>query len=289
MRREVRNQRRRIITLALLVAVSMLIILVGRRSSVLQPIVNVALAPLTPVARLLNIGTAAVTGDNPVQPDYEELQQRLVEYESIIAEMQVELVRLRELERDYERLAGLVDYQVNNPNQNLVTADVIARDASGYLRRIIINRGTRDGIQVGNPVISSLGLVGRVEQATANTAWVRLAIDEQSAINARMQNSRAEGTIIGLLQGGLRMQFIPQEAMVEPGDIVVTSGLGGAFPPNIVIGRVTSVQKQQAALFQEADVSPLVDFGDLEIVSVITAFESVETEAFEGLEGEAEE
>ncbi|MEM4725137.1 MAG: rod shape-determining protein MreC, partial [Candidatus Hadarchaeum sp.] len=195
--------------------------------------------------------------------------------------LQVEIVRLREIERDYQRLSGLVDYRGEHPDQSLVTANVIARDTSSYLRWIIINRGARDGIQVGQPVISDLGLVGRVEDVASNAAWVRLANDPGSAINARLQNARGEGTVVGQLQGNLRMIYIPQQVPVEVGDIALTSGLGGNFPPNIVIGQVSSVRRQQAALFQEAEIRPTVDYNNLTLVAVITSFEPIDLSIFD--------
>jgi rod shape-determining protein MreC len=113
---------------------------------------------------------------------------------------------------------------------------------------------------------------------------VRLIIDQSSAVNARLQDARAEGTVFGQLQGTLLMDLIPQEALVEPDEMVLTSGLGGKFPAGIVIGQVTSVQRQPAELFQQAQMRPLVDFDHLEIVSVITSFEPIDTTIFETVE-----
>jgi len=271
--------------LGLLIFVAILILGVGNRSGILRPLTSVLMAPLSPLAGLFTSGADAASelADEPM--DYAALQERNRELEGAVAELQVEIVRLREIEREYERLRGLLNYSNAHPDQTLVTAKVIARDTSGYLRWVIINRGTRDGIQIGNPVISELGLVGRVEDVAANAAWVRLAIDPGSAINARLQNARAEGTIVGLLQGGLRMELIPQEAVIETGDLALTSGLGGTFPAGIVIGQVLTVRRQPAALFQEAEIRPTVDYAHLELVSVITAFQPVDPSIFDDMLG----
>ncbi len=275
----------RLLTLGVLLILSMLILAAGLRSEVMRPAISAVIAPLSPLMGLLTSGTDATLELFNEPEDYTALRQRTQELERLLAELQVEVVRLREIERDYYRLSGLVNYAAAHPDQELVTADVIARDTSGYLRWVIINRGARDGIREGNPVINERGLVGRVERVAANAAWVRLAIDQASAINAFLQGSRAEGTVVGQLQGGLRMELIPQEAVVEEGDLVLTSGLGGSFPANIVIGQVVSVQRQQAALFQEAEVRPSVDFDDLRIVSVITSFEPLDLSILEEATG----
>jgi rod shape-determining protein MreC len=276
-----RQENNRLLTFGLLLVVTLVLIFIGGRSGVLRPLISLVMAPLSPAARLMTDGVEAATGTGEEPEDAEALRERARDLERTVAELQVEIVRLREIEQDYYRLSGLLNYAAERPDQVLVTADVIARDTSGYLRWIIINRGARDGIHIGDPVISELGLVGRVEDVAANAAWIILANDPNSAINARLQNARAEGTVVGQLRGNLRMQFIPQEALVEIGDLVLTSGLGGRFPPDIVIGQVSSVRRQQAALFQEAEIRPTVDFARLELVSVITSFEPVDPGLFE--------
>lgn len=275
-----RRESRRLLTFGLLLIAAIIVIAIGRQSGFMRPLVSAVMTPLKPVAHLLTNGAQSIVSLTREREDYAALEARTHELERTVAELQVEIVRLREIEQDYYRLSGLVEYAAEHPDQSLVTADVVALDTSSYLRWIVINRGTRDGIRVGNPVISDMGLVGRVENVAANAAWVRLAIDQASAVDARLQNARAEGTVWGQLQGGMRME-IPQAALVEPGDLVVTSGLGGTFPANIVIGQVNSVRRQQAALFQEADIRPTVDFDDLRIVSVITSFQPVDLTIFE--------
>ncbi len=279
-----RRDNRRVLIFGALIIATILVIALGR-SGVTGPVVTVLTTPLKPVSRLLTTATQSIRDMTAERQEYEALEAKVEEYERIIAELQEEVVYLRELRRDYDRLSGLVDYRAQHPDQNLVTADVIGRDTSSYLRWIIINRGSRDGIRVGHPVISNLGLVGRVERATAYASWVRLANDPGSAVNARLQRSGAEGTVIGQLQGDMRMEYIPQSVLVEPGDVVLTSGLGGTFPPGIVIGRVTSVRRQQATFFQAAEVQSTVDFDSLDIVSVVTSFNPVDPRVFSDVLG----
>lgn len=275
-----KRDNRRVLTFgALIIAV---IVLIGLgRAGVLHPLINLVTIPLKPVAGLLTDGTTSVLAMTGEREDYDALAEKVLEYERTIAELQVEVVRLREVEQDYYRLAELVDYQADNPGQNIVAADVIGQDTSSYLRWVILNKGTRDGIREGDPVVSDLGLVGRVETATAGMSWVRLVNDPASAVNARLQGADAEGTVVGQLQGGLRMEYIPQAAAIEVGDMALTSGLGGTFPPNIVIGQVTSVRRQQATFFQAAEVRPTVNFDNLRIVAVVTSFTPLDTSVLE--------
>ena len=162
-----------------------------------------------------------------------------------------------------------------------MTADVINVDQTGLRRTIIVNRGTRDGIRIGMPVMTSQGLVGRVLDVSANAARVLLVTDRDSAVSARLQTSRAQGSVRGQLSGNLRMTMIPLEASVQVGDLVITSGLGGNFPPDIVIGVVTSIRQFEFELFQEAEVTSLNNFDTLEFVLIITSFEPVDLSVFE--------
>jgi len=91
----------------------------------------------------------------------------------------------------------------------------------------------------------------------------------------------AQGSVVGLDSGGLRMRFIPLNASVQEGDIVVTSGLGGNPPPGIVIGVVTSKLRQELDLYQEAEIRSLIDFDTLEIMLVVTSFRPIDLSVFE--------
>ena len=286
-----RNSNARLLTFAALIIAGALLLFIGGRSGLFRPLVSVVMAPLSPITRLINNGADSAEDLTAEPSDYNEVLQRNRELEAQLAQLQVELAELREVERAYYRLTDIANYASEATDQTIVTADVIARDSSSYRRSIIINAGTRSGVQVGNAVIAgspsdefrSGGFVGIVEEVSSTAAWVRLATDPASTINARMQASRADGTVVGLVQGGLRMQFIPQQTVFEQGDVVLTSGLGGRLPANIVIGEVSNVRRQEAALFQEADITPAVNFNELDIVGVIVTFQAVDTSIFEDL------
>lgn len=280
----------RTLALVALLAFSLAAIVLSR-IGVLRPLQSIAIIPLQPLQRVVTDVGENIVRRSEQPEDVDVLQERVLELEQALAASQVDLVRLREIERDYDRLTGLLDFTFQNQDQQLVAANVIRRDTSGFLRFIIINAGVRDGVRVGQPVINDRGLVGQISDVTATAAWVRLANDQRSAINARLQNSRAEGTVVGQLTGGMRMQFIPQGAILEEGDLVLTSGLGGNVPSDIVIGQVASIRTQEAELFQEAEVRPTVDFDRLEIVAVIVDFDPIDPSIFddfidEQLEGE---
>ncbi len=238
----------------------------------------------TPLYFIADIFSAASRGVNNTLTDLRQLsslRERNVELEESLAQLQAELVDLREVASDAQRLAELLDYRSTFLNQQTITAEVIAYDPNALTRTIIINRGSRDGVSVGMPVTTQAGLVGRITHVTAVASRVLLVTDPSINVNARLQTTRAHGKISGLLSGGLRMELIPFDAMVEDGDIVITSGLGGTFPPDIPIGQVTSSLRETSGLTQSAEVRSLVNFDQLEFVLVVTSFEPVDISAFD--------
>jgi len=247
----------------------------------LAPAESVAAAPLRFVTGTLTDISLSMTQGVDDLAQIRNLRARVALLEETLAQFQSELVELREIESDYERLAELLEYTSTREEQEFTTADVIDVDQSGQRRTITINRGTRDGIRVGMPVVTQQGLVGRVLTVSANAARVLLITDPTSAVSSRLQTNRIEGTVIGQLSGNLRLTFIPLNAEINEGDLVVTSGLGGNFPPDLVIGQVTSIRQFEFELYQEAQVRSLNDFSTLEFVLVVTSFEPVDLGALE--------
>lgn len=254
-------------------------------AGVLAPAESIAAAPLHGVSGALNRLSLTLNQALEELNSLGQLRGRIAMLEEQLASRQIELIQLREAASDYDRLAGLLSYITALENQEFLTADVIAFDPSGIARSMIINRGTRDGVAVGMPVVTDLGLVGRIVGVSANAAQAQLINDENSSVSARLQTTRAEGSIIGQASGVLRMTFIDLDERITQGDLVITSGLGGNFPPDVVVGQVTSIRQFEFELFQEAEVRSLIDFDVLEFVLVITSFQPIDISVFDQSEG----
>lgn len=250
-------------------------------AGILAPVEDIAAAPLHGVSGALNRLSISLNRAFAELNSLGQLRDRIAVLEEQLASRQIELIQLREAASDYDRLASLLSYTTALENQEFLTADVIAFDPSGIARSMIINRGTRDGVAVGMPVATDLGLVGRIVSVSANAAQVQLIHDENSAVSARLQTTRAEGSVIGQASGVLRMTFIDLDENIIQGDLVITSGLGGNFPPDMVVGQVTSIRQFEFELFQEAEVRSLIDFDTLEFVLVITSFQPIDISLFD--------
>jgi rod shape-determining protein MreC len=211
-----------------------------------------------------------------VPRDVASMRQRNVELEAEVARLQTQVIELQQQVTETQILSALVDFARASPENTYKAATVIGRDPSPFLRYVIINIGSNEGIRQGMPVVTEQGLVGRVDAVTADAARVQLIADPSSAVNVSLQNSKTEAMLVGSITGDLSLDMISQDVTVQPGDVVLTSGLGGGYPPNILVGQVISVRKLDYELFQQATVQPIVNYDQLQFVLVITNFKPVD-------------
>ncbi len=176
---------------------------------------------------------------------------------------------LEEYKQESERLRGLLQlssaYQLQSS-----AARVIGRSQDAWSRTITIDKGSSNGFSSGMPVLNSYGLIGQIEQLNANNAVVRLISDEKSGVSAMIQSNRAAGILRGSADGSLRLDYITTDAEVKPGDVVITSGMGGVYPKGLPIGEVISVERSAASLYYNIVVRPPRASASYEEVLVIT-------------------
>jgi rod shape-determining protein MreC len=248
----------------------------------LGPLQGLIATPINAIAAVFNRIGFAINGNLAQVNDLEAARQRITELEDRLAQFQGELVELREVASDYDRLSALLNYETTRQNEDYLTANVIASDdPNTLLRTIIVDRGSRDGVGRGMAVVTDQGMIGRVLRVAADASQVLLITDPSSAVSGRLQTSRAVGSVVGDLSGNLTMTFIPLNAQVSVGDLAMTSGLGGNLPGDLVLGQVTSVQQFESELYQEATIRSLNNFDTLEIVLIVTNFRPVDTSTFD--------
>jgi rod shape-determining protein MreC len=176
--------------------------------------------------------------------------------------------RLKEASLSNERLRKLFNLQ-QKMEQPLVAAQVVGKDPSPWFQSVLLDKGLDDGVEKGQPVINPEGVVGIVVEATSHYAKVMLITDPNSAVDAVIQDSRARGIIKGGASGFCVLNFVLRKYEVAEGDTVVSSGMDGVFPKGLPIGRVATIVKREAGIFQDVSVIPFVDFERLEEVLVV--------------------
>jgi rod shape-determining protein MreC len=205
-----------------------------------------------------------------------DLRRQNAALEADRARLQALVVQLQQQVAETDALAALVNFSRSSPESSYTAASVIGRDPSPFLRYIIIDKGSNIGIRRGMPVVTEQGLVGRVDAVISSASRIQLITDPGSAVNVRLEKAGREAVLVGTVSGDLSLDLISQDVTLEVGDVVLTSGLGGGYPPDLIIGQLLTVRKRDSELFQQATVQPVVDFTQLKIVLVITDFRPVD-------------
>lgn len=244
-------------------------------SGYLTPVFNLSLNPLVSFQRWMSVRYLSARDFLTTPSDVVQLREQNAILESQVTQLQTQLIEMEERLGEAQVCFALLDFGRTNPQYDYIAATVIGREISPFLQYIIIDKGTEDGVRYGMPVVTQQGLVGRIDAVIARASRVKLITDSTSVVNIRLQSGAIEAQLIGSLTGDLSLDMIPLDEMIEPGDVVLTSGLGGNYPPNIFVGQVLSTQQRDNALFQTASVQPIVNFESINAVLVIDNFEAI--------------
>ena len=261
-------------TIVIILAVGGLLFLA--LSGYLAPIFNLSLNPLISLERWLSVRYISVRDLLTTPGDVTALRERNAVLESQVTQLQTQLIEIEEKLGEAQVCFALLEFGRTNPQYDYIAATVIGREISPFLQYIMIDKGTEHGVRYGMPVVTQQGLVGRVDAVIANASRIKLISDSTSVVNIRLKSAGIEAQLLGSLTGDLSLNMIPLDENIQPGDVVLTSGLGGNYPPNIFVGQVLSTQKRENALFQTASIQPIVDFSSINAVLVINNFQAVD-------------
>ncbi len=201
---------------------------------------------------------------NNLQEENKLLKEKNSELEQSLRELEIVKSENATLKEYVNLKDKYTDYQT-------VPAYIIQKDISNYSESMVINVGTKDGVNINMPVISDQGLVGHIISVTDSTAKVQTIIDTASTTSCVITSSRDMMIVRGTLSdnSSLKATFIPTEATVLEGDKIETSGLGGIYPKGIHIGTIKQVVKTKNITDRYAIIQTAVDFSKLETVLVI--------------------
>jgi len=279
--------------LPLVLVVLALLLLILNETGRLTPLEGASQYVLAPLQRLVHGIVGPTDTWFQTTRGAHELRTQVTELQATVDQLTAENIRLREYQAEVQQLRALLNFVSEYPIVASLGADVVSREGSAthpsgrvigtdpnaYMRYIIINVGSDQGVRVGMPVVSGGAvLVGRIAMVGPKVSRVKLLDDSESAVAVLVQSSRATGLLVGQADGTLHVDYVPQDENVNVGDIVLTSGLGGTLPKGLVVGQVADVKSVDYEMFQSIIVRPALDFSRLEIVLVITSFENVPLE-----------
>lgn len=263
-----------LILLALLIGITLVVMrltnLERAQASPMESAMNEGLAPvqglLMGVTKNLRNGFDSLASLGRLSEENKALEEKL-------ANLQGQLYLQEELKQENARLKDLLQYQDQfKSNFQFKVAAVIGRDPGNWFGIVTLNRGSKDGIAKNMPVVTPLGLVGKVVAVSPNTSQLMLITDPRSGVGAMVQESRIPGVLEGITSGGgeARLIHVPKDTKLTKGQAIVTSGIGGTFPKGLPVGKIADVSNEPTGLFRTATVVPFADLHRLEEVLIIT-------------------
>ncbi|MDD4296490.1 MAG: rod shape-determining protein MreC [Ruminiclostridium sp.] len=233
---------------------------------------NAFSVPLNPLQRGIKSVGDSIKGTINFFRGARTSQQENAELKKKLQEAERDLEKVYRLEKENEDLKKLLSFK-DQFIQDLVGCNVTSKDAGNWFEIFTIDRGSKDGIAVNDPVINANGLVGRVSRVDLLSSKVVSIIDTESSVSARLSKSRdlviLKGDAQLRMDGLCRLDYIPPDVEVSVGDKVETSGMSSLYPKGIIIGEIIQVIKNEGQYDYYAIVKPAVDFRRLEEVAVI--------------------
>lgn len=190
-----------------------------------------------------------------------------------VARLREEKSRLIGVLQENERLRELLEFKRKQPSFDLAPAEVVGRDTTPYFRVLTLKIESDTELEPKMPVVVAEGVVGQIHRTYGAFADVIIVSDPRSRIDAVSQRNRAQGVVQGLghpRDYRAKIAYLRRNDRVRKGDVMVTSGMGEVFPPELVIGTIEEVTHRERGLFQKATLRPAVDFSRIEEVFVVT-------------------
>lgn len=247
-------------------------------SAALPNLAGMIAAPFRSLAASLSDSVRDWTG---YLTEFDALKAENEQLKLQIARME-ETVRQAEADRDENaRLRELAQLRQQRRDLHMESARVLVQDVSNWSSLLTVNKGSAHGVEVGDCVVTEAGyLVGVVTEAGLNWSTVRTILDSETSIGALVFRTGgtavAEGDFSLMGEGALALDYLGSEPDVVAGDLIVTSGLAGYYPSQLVIGYVQEVRASDNGLAQYAVITPQADLTALTQVFIVTSFDIVD-------------
>jgi rod shape-determining protein MreC len=176
----------------------------------------------------------------------------------------------RELFEENRRLRALLDFK-KQADWPLTAVEVIGHERGPWSRTLLLDKGTRDGIRVGMAVMTPVGLVGQISEVGPALSRAILVTDPHFRVAATASGRRVQGLVMGTSSGECLLTYLPLDADLPPGEMVLTTGGQSFAPRGIPIGSVDKIRPDALGLFRSARIRPHVALDALEEVLVVRA------------------
>lgn len=240
-------------------------------------IASVATFITQPIQKLSAVISGGVGSFSDQFEDIDTIRAQNELLEKKARELTAQLVDYEEIKQENERLREILGLKEANPDYEFEPATVISRDATDTYQTFIIDRGSSHGVALSDPVITADGLVGYVSQVGPISCKVTTILSSGADVGAVDRRTRDGGVLSGDLElaksGYAKLSYLARDCDVSTGDVIVTSGLGGIFPKNLVVGEVVEIRPEAQDISLYAVVKPLADIDGCTDVFVLTNFD----------------
>lgn len=264
----------RVLIIAVVVLLGLIIYTATAGGSFLANLLGFATSPMQSIATdVTGNVTEFLDLDGYTKDELKDLVGALQEEN---AQLEDQLVAYEELQQENEQLKTQLGLEEEEPENELRSASVIGRDPNDVFYGFSIDAGTLSGVSVGDPVITDQGLVGVVTQAYATSSKVTCLLSEDVHVAAwspkRQESGVIESDVTSASTGVLRLNYLSGDTQIQEGDIIATSGEGGAFPQGLKIGTVARVEKSENDISRFAVIQPFEDLTKVQEVYVVVDF-----------------
>lgn len=267
--------------LALAAIIAVLLSVMVYFSSTSAPLPNLAGMIAVPFRSFSTSFSETLSGWKDYFTEFDELKEENRQLKIKIAEME-EIVREAQADRDENvRLREVAGLREQRRDLHMESARVLAQDTSNWDSLLTVDKGTIHDVEIGDCVLTETGyLVGVVTKVGLNWSTIRTILDSESSIGALVFRSKssalAQGDFALMREGRLTLNYLGTEPDVVAGDLIVTSGLGGYYPSELVIGHVDEVRTSDNGLAQYAILTPDANLDNLVQVFIVKSFDIVD-------------
>lgn len=264
-----RNKKSGVIGIVITIIILILLVVVTNNNSIY--IGGIANSIVMPIQNGLTYLKNKVIGNNEFFVDINNLKTENEELKETNKELEQQLRELEIVRAENEMLKEYANLTEKYAEYSTIPAYVINRNISNFSECMVINVGTKDGVEANMAVISAKGLVGYVVSVTDSTAKVQPIIDTSTNVSATVTTTRDSIVCKGILDSDktIKATYIPLDATLAVGDVVETSGMGGVYPRGITIGTIKEIINTKNIADRYAIIETAVDFSKIETVLVI--------------------
>ena len=257
------------VLLTFYLALSLALFVIDLRLQSLDPLRQLVAAVTDPVQRVAQMPGGLVDHAKDYLRGLDDLLSENAQLKQTQLRLAPDLARLEHLETENDRLRKLLAVKEREKAQGEV-AQIMYTARDPFSHRVVIDKGQQSGITAGQPAIDEAGVVGQVTRVFPFSAEITLITDKDQAVPVQVVRSGQRSVVFGLGGGQLELRYLPANADIKEGDLLVTSGLDGIFLPGFPVARVSSIERENSYAFARIRCEPLAaveNFGEVLVLA----------------------